>query len=482
METLTANIAGKVRRETRNGREYVVAPMTLIVPGVLNGSQGPLFYPAEEIKKNASAWNGMPLVVDHPYDSQGNPISARSPAVLDAQGVGEVFNATVDGKLVAEGWFDVEKTQKVDARILNSLNSGHLLELSTGLFTDTKPAPKDSLHDGKAYSFIATNYRPDHLAILVDSKGACSIDDGCGVNVNANNELSHEDLQSALNSELKKRFAPLGGDDFPWVEDVFQNKVIYRYQERKYRLSFTRTRNKVSLSNSSPVEVQRVTQWTVITNKSQSKKKESTMDETKKKKIIDNLIANVCYWDEKERELLEGFSDAKLEGMYKIAEATKRHEVLANAMKKGVTDPSGNTHTWNEETDKWDMKEPKKKEEVTVNTEKPLTEEQWLKKAPTGVREQLSFAHNEMRKQKKALVERLTVNVKDEQRQAKLSEKFMEKSLEDLQDIAETLPEPVKPVANFSGAAAPGQVNTNAQKNFPAFGLPHEYIEDEKTE
>ena len=525
METLTANIAGKTRRVTRNGREYVVAPMTLIVPGVLNGSQGPLFYPEEEITKNAAAWNGMPLVVGHPYDSEGNPISARSPDILDAQGVGEVFNAIVsrqfhgksDTKLVAEGWFDVERTRKVDASILSSLEAGNLLELSTGLFTDNKPAPAGSVHKDRPYSFIASNYRPDHLAILMDSKGACSIADGCGVNVNQEGSTIVDKLPPLektkgmpfgfrwdkvfIGNEVKFRITPYTS---PTMLRSINNQAVFvgfvgRTNKHVHQVTLNSAGDGIAhLTNG---HIHQIKNFKVATNEGHThalrresltnsgsvstnkniKKKDSTMNETKKKEIIDNLIANVCCWEEGERELLEGFSDAKLEGMHKIAEEGKRHEILANAAKKGITDPGGNTHTWNEKTNEWDMKEPdKKKKEVTVNTEKPLTEEQWLEKAPAGVREQLSFAQNEMRKQKTSLVERLTANVKDEQEQAKLSERFMAKSLEDLQDMAAILPEPVKTVANYGGAATPEQVTANAQKNFAPFGLPHEYIEDEK--
>jgi hypothetical protein len=41
--SLTANAYGKARREVVNGRDFLVAPLTLIVPGVLHGSQGPLY-------------------------------------------------------------------------------------------------------------------------------------------------------------------------------------------------------------------------------------------------------------------------------------------------------------------------------------------------------------------------------------------------------------------------------------------------------
>ncbi len=191
METLLATNAGKTRRETVNGREYIVAPLTLIVPGVLNGSKGPLYYPPEHVARNPIAWNGMPIVVYHP-DDNGVPVSARSPRVLERAGIGHIYNTTYDGKLKAEGWFDVEHTRTRDktlapaVQVLPRLEADRPIELSTGLFTQNTPAEAGSHHDGKPYTWIATDYQPDHLAVLPDQVGACSLKDGCGVLVNEN--------------------------------------------------------------------------------------------------------------------------------------------------------------------------------------------------------------------------------------------------------------------------------------------------------
>lgn len=186
MEKVLTNLASaEVRRASLNGREYLVAPMTLIVPGVLDGSNGPLFYPADEIAKDPSIWNGFPITAYHPTIN-GSNVSGRDPDVLDKQGIGHVYRAHVgkDGRLHAEGWFDMEATRRVDGRILQALESHQPLELSTGLYTDNEPAPRGSTHNGRIYTYIARNYRPDHLAILPDQKGACSVQEGCGVLVN----------------------------------------------------------------------------------------------------------------------------------------------------------------------------------------------------------------------------------------------------------------------------------------------------------
>lgn len=190
MLTIVSNFRGNLKRVTANGREFLVAPLTMIVTGVLNGSKGALYYPADEISRNVDAWNGMPLVVNHPTDDEGRPISARTPEAWTKYGIGHVHNSAFRrGKLVAEGWFDVDLTQRVDARVLNRLLAGDRIELSTGLFTQDFPAPPGATYNGKRFDFIARNYRPDHLAILPDVPGACSLRDGCGVNVvNANPE------------------------------------------------------------------------------------------------------------------------------------------------------------------------------------------------------------------------------------------------------------------------------------------------------
>ncbi len=188
MEQFAVNLSGKVRRATLGGRSYLVAPLTLIVPGVLNGSQGPLFYPEDEIDKNPEMWNGVPIVVRHPVSDSGSHVSARSPRILNAQGIGYVFKAHSNGKLRAEGWFDEEAVKRIHNATYTALQAGKPLELSTGLFTDNEPAENGASYKGHAYTHVARNYRPDHLAILPDQEGACSVRDGCGVNVNANPE------------------------------------------------------------------------------------------------------------------------------------------------------------------------------------------------------------------------------------------------------------------------------------------------------
>ncbi|MBL8817686.1 MAG: hypothetical protein JNL58_16795 [Planctomyces sp.] len=112
-------------------------------------------------------------------------MSAQNPELLNSQGIGIVRKprVTPKGALVAEGWFDIERTERVDQRVRYALQRGDQIELSTGLYMETVSVRNGSQYNGKPYTHIAMSFRPDHLAILPDQLGACSIKDGCGVGV-----------------------------------------------------------------------------------------------------------------------------------------------------------------------------------------------------------------------------------------------------------------------------------------------------------
>lgn len=193
METVAVN-AGALRREEIHGRPYLVVPFASIVAdSVLTGSAGSLFYPADEIARDVSAWDGMPIVVRHPVRNDGH-VSARDPDVIGKTGVGTVYrSAFTDGKLRGEAWLDVDALRRVDAGLYAAITAGKPVELSTGLFTRNEPVENGTAPDGRPYTHVARDYKPDHLALLPDEKGACAVAHGCGLNVNHQPTLFDED-------------------------------------------------------------------------------------------------------------------------------------------------------------------------------------------------------------------------------------------------------------------------------------------------
>lgn len=172
------------RTELYDGREHVVVPVVMMVEGVHNGSHGPLLHTKEELGRIPDAWNGRPLVINHPQDEQGTYISANSPTVLASCAVGHVFNARMKGpKLVAEAWIDPIRLLAINVDAANAINEGEVMEVSIGVFTDQ--IEEEGVWKNVAYEGIAINFRPDHLALLPGGTGACSLASGCGIRANS---------------------------------------------------------------------------------------------------------------------------------------------------------------------------------------------------------------------------------------------------------------------------------------------------------
>lgn len=176
MNDLVSNAAETMcctRRENLDGREHLIIPTVLLVPGVLNGE----YVSAAEVAASVTMWNDVPIPIDHPRE-RGVPISARQPAVLERAVVGRLYGANVGptGNLRGEMWLDVGKVGALGyAELLELLEAGGPVEVSTAYYRDL-----DSSAVGPGYVGAARNLKPDHLALLPHSKGACSWQDGCG--------------------------------------------------------------------------------------------------------------------------------------------------------------------------------------------------------------------------------------------------------------------------------------------------------------
>lgn len=168
----------RIELKLLEGREHYVCPVVMAVEGVLNGSNGALFYPADELRKSVSQWNGRPVVIFHP-DMYVSSL-AGNPAIFNKQKVGTLFNAKFEkNALKAEAWLDPERLKTVDKRVLEAIQNKQMVEVSTGVIVELEE--KSGTFNARSYIAIARNYKPDHLALLPDKIGASSIADGAGL-------------------------------------------------------------------------------------------------------------------------------------------------------------------------------------------------------------------------------------------------------------------------------------------------------------
>lgn len=343
MDQITFNLQAErdlITYGDMEGRQHMIIPCVMLVEGVHDGSQGGLLYTPEELAKTPVVWNGRPVVVQHPTKN-GVPISAGNPETFTEQKVGQLFNTRwEDGKLKSDVWLDEDKANEVDERILTALQDGIVMEVSTGLFTDNEPT--SGVYNGKSYVAIARNFRPDHLALLPDKIGACSVDDGAGLLrnqletgvsippsiVQVWNELSHSDISHELHALIKPNTTAadkfIGG---PWVVEIFDDFFIYEVDDstKLYYQKYTNKDDKIALMGM-PTECERVTRYklkdgTMVGNQkflADIHKGEIVNKEQKVKALIAN---EKTPWVDGDSEALMNFSEARLD------------ELLANEVK-----------------------------------------------------------------------------------------------------------------------------------------------------
>lgn len=168
------------------GRDYVVIPVVALVEGVRHagGSPSPELVMADSFGRHVQTWNGRPIVVNHPTDSNGIAVLASEPSILEDSYLGELLNAKIDdGKLVVEAWLDITAIAESESDSVISmwkrLVNGETIEVSVGAVVYTRSEVGE--YNGKKYDGRWDIVIPDHLAFLDGGQvGACSVEDGCG--------------------------------------------------------------------------------------------------------------------------------------------------------------------------------------------------------------------------------------------------------------------------------------------------------------
>jgi hypothetical protein len=392
--------------------------MVMLTEGVHSGSAGPLLYPKDELSKLPEVWNHKPVVVYHPQRN-GAGISACEPAVLNSRKVGVILNTKFDGRLAAEAWIDVEKAKQVDDRILPRIEKGEMMELSTGLWAEHED--KDGEWNGEAYKAVARNYRPDHLALLPDQLGACSIADGAGL---LRNEVSFDAVRDLVQAALREEY---GEDTYCYVLDVFRDFFVYSMKGKLHKQDYTASDTKATLTGEAQ-EVVRVIQYRTADGAVVANKEESYVN---KAALIALLVSNGLFL-ETEKPWLEKQEESRLQQFAVQIKTNKKEEApKSEAEKPPVTEnkaPKGEILQLNAEV--------KKSEEEETRD--------YIAKAPPKIRGMLANSLRTYEAQKAGLVKQLLAN----SRNVFTAEQLQAKDVDELKAIAQLAEVPAAPKAS----------------------------------
>ena len=349
---ISVNVTGKPRYSVMEGRDYIVLPVVILMEGVHAGSNGPVLYELADMEKFAPSWNHKPVVVYHPKKN-GEYVSADDPAILSANKVGILMANKINGKSQeAEAWLEKSRLKEVDSRILDAIDKGLVVEVSTGLFNDTEEIEGE--WEGEPYTGIARNYRPDHLALLPDLIGACSVEDGCGmftaseamtiekaqeVQLALNsvfpknkenkikdtpqitnwkksnpdkkiedkpkvNEMSFGDISSSLYDKVQEKTQP-SLPQYGYVKDVYPDYFIYCVGDDYYKQGYKQDSDGDVELVGDAIQVQKEVSYIPVTNEDKTMPTKNCECKKEIKTLVDSLISANKDWKEEDREYLQ---------------------------------------------------------------------------------------------------------------------------------------------------------------------------------
>lgn len=190
---------------SKSGGTYTIKDVVGAVDQiVMNG----MLYPGDQLAAGAATLEGKPAPAGHPKNSQGQFISALNGEALASAWVGsycrnarhEAGRTLVDivvNEAQARAHPDGAKlVERLDAAIAGT--NADPIHVSTGLMANAINASGESM--GKKYTRIATDLQYDHLAILLNERGAATPDQGVGMFLNAAGE-SEEVEEVIINTE-----------------------------------------------------------------------------------------------------------------------------------------------------------------------------------------------------------------------------------------------------------------------------------------
>ena len=431
-----------IRTENHQGKEFLVVPVIMMNEGVHSGSHGTLFHSITELGKYPASWDGIPVTISHPQRNGGN-VSANSPQVIEEEAIGRVYNTFVDGiKLKAEAWLDTNLMAGRFPEVLRAIKDQKPIDVSVGVFTDEED--EGGQYQGKDYTAIAHNHRPDHLALLPNEVGACSWGDGCGIR---NNMKGGNQLKKLKNEELKtlarKGFAvvQINEQGFRelvnlvqtkldamdtntssyYLEEIYPNYFVYRictqeqpdkYFKRNYVLQADET---VEFTGD-PEQVKKDISYNIITNKFKRTKGVQNMEEKKKEccpEKVDALILNkASNFTKEDRKWLTEQDEVTINKLIPKEIKVKKEEVKVEVNKQEIIN---------------DLKESFK------------TPEEFIAFMPEGMQDQMKSGlalHNAHR-------EGLQKSILDNTKDAWVEDELKTMSTSMLEKIAKSIPEVV---------------------------------------
>lgn len=223
-------------RKTLNGEDYLVAPVVAHQEGVYlypreNGRGIKKEYlPDEELLNTKEEWEDTPLTLSHPYDPEEEKPTLTTNSNAEYVEVG-LFRDVVtnDSKLGGKTWIresEIGEHGGALEQYVNAIEQQGAGEVSTGYRAASEL--DRGTYQGEQYTHVQTNLQPDHLALLVNETGNCSVEDGCGLGNRPNQmpagvRMNHRAVLNVREEARRPEYE--GTESEEWSEDWITNLI-----------------------------------------------------------------------------------------------------------------------------------------------------------------------------------------------------------------------------------------------------------------
>ena len=445
-----------IQTETHQGVKHLIIPVVMMVEGVHDGSAGPVLHTQEEMAKFPASWDGIPVTVGHPLEN-GQPISANSPGVVDHAVVGRVYHTKMNnGRLKGEVWADVEKLKQASLLAYAYIMQQKPLEVSVGVFSDDELTPGQ--WETENYVAIAHNYRPDHLALLPDTPGACSWLDGCGIRVNTESLLEAVELVTAelysMDTQNTSYYLEQVYDDGTFIYRKRESAGSEAYYKRDYQI-----KDGAVIFGSEIIEVKKEVKYKKILTMKRTinvnKKGGSTM-EARVKEL--KTIAPSLYTEDDTEWLLK-MEKGQIDKL--IACAKSNVQLTTDKEKVEAEQVTANERTTALESEITELKKgtPQINEEAALKILKDKVSDikTFGEMLPPEMRGQFEYGQRLYDQHRTELVASIIAN---QAQKVWTPEKLANKDTSDLQDIANS----IKPPVSYEGAGGGGAGTTHEEE------------------
>jgi len=294
-----------IKHESRKGVEHIVLTSFTLPPNiVMNGG----LYPTEERDKSFESLNRTPVTVEHP-EIDGVYVSANDPEIdFDFRfgAFNENARITDDDRIALDKVINVQKALKTEKgkRLLDRIeevetnDQARPIHTSVGVFLDMEEVELSTNERGQEYTWVAKDMIFDHDAILLDSVGASTPDQGTGIGVNkedikvehyvcgekkrkvkavnniTNSELSFHEIESKLHKKINEGLVSYEN----WTISVYDNWFVYETKQGDlFQSNYTIEKDEINIQGSR-IPVERVTEFKPI--KAAESKEDNAMRDT----------------------------------------------------------------------------------------------------------------------------------------------------------------------------------------------------------